>query len=96
MLSGYNKIKQINGAAFSGLERLKEVWLNENICIHEIYIGETAIHNSLVKDVDEKCPFSELDHQNEQTKENKTQSNGATTLNSQIAIVCFFACLLIT
>lgn len=47
LLKGENKIKQMNGTAYNGLNKLRYVWFYENICNSKINLNATEIANSL-------------------------------------------------
>lgn len=56
--SGDNKIKQINGELFNGLDNLILVWLNKNICIDQNFKNQSEIQD-MPRIVSEKCEFNE-------------------------------------
>lgn len=55
---GFNRIKYLNGAAFSRLTKLLNVWLDKNDCIEEDFQDPSQI-SLLPSTVDEKCGFNE-------------------------------------
>lgn len=55
---GYNKIKFLNGATFSGLPALQTVLLTSNECIDDTFKTKDQI-KGLTKKLNEKCGFKE-------------------------------------
>lgn len=57
IISGRNRLRQMNGALFTGLNKLTDVFLYGNICIDTGYNGATEIA-SLYREVNDKCGFN--------------------------------------
>lgn len=49
-----NNIKFLNGESFIRLKNLEKVWLNDNVCIDDYFIGESRV-SDMFEIVTEKC-----------------------------------------